>query len=126
MIYIFAMLTWIVYALTDSTFEKPINQMFYYPLLGYCLIFIMNQARCEYIQWKNSETNMEYFSDYWNMNDLTYLILNILVMMMNVFDHENTIILQRTFAAISACFLWFKVFDWLRLFDCTAFFILLI
>ena len=126
MIYIFAMLTWIVYALTDATFEKPINQMFYYPLLGFCLIFIMNQARCEYIQWKNSETNMEYFSDYWNMNDLTYLILNILVMMMNVFDHENTIILQRTFAAISACFLWFKVFDWLRLFDCTAFFILLI
>ena len=126
MIYISAMLTWIVYALTDATFEKPINQMFYYPLLGYCLIFIINQARCEYIQWKNSETNMEYFSDYWNMNDLTYLILNILVMMMNVFDHENTIILQRTFAAISACFLWFKVFDWLRLFDCTAFFILLI
>ena len=60
------------------------------------------------------------------MNDLTYLLLNLLVLFMNLFDHDDTIDFQRTFAAISICFLWFKVFDWLRLFDGTAFFIILI
>ena len=87
---------------------------------------MVNQAKCEYVQWLNSETNYDYFSDYWNMNDLTYLLLNLLVLFMNLFDHDDTIDLQRTFAAISICFLWFKVFDWLRLFDGTAFFIILI
>ena len=69
---------------------------------------------------------MDYFFDYWNMNDLTYLMLNIIIMITNIFNHDETLNIQRTFAAISSCFLWFKVFDWLRLFDSTAFFILLI
>lgn len=30
---------------------------------------------------------------------------------------------QRVIAAVSACFIWFKVLDWLRLFDATAFYI---
>ena len=64
--------------------------------------------------------------DYWNMNDLTYLILNLVVMFMNLVDHDGTLETQRTLASVSVCFLWFKVFDWLRLFDSTAFFIALV
>ena len=64
--------------------------------------------------------------DFWNMNDLTYLILNLVVMFMNLVDHDGTLEKQRTLASVSVCFLWFKVFDWLRLFDGTAFFIKLI
>ena len=60
------------------------------------------------------------------MNDLFYLILNFVIMIMNLLDHEGTLELQRTLASISVCFLWFKIFDWLRLFDKTAFFIKLI
>ena len=60
------------------------------------------------------------------MNDLTYLILNLLVMFMNLVDHNGTLETQRTLASVSVIFLWFKVFDWLRLFDSTAFFIKLI
>ena len=60
------------------------------------------------------------------MNDLTYLILNLVVMLMNLLDHEGTLEWQRTLASVAVCFLWFKVFDWLRLFDGTAFFIKLI
>ena len=60
------------------------------------------------------------------MNDLTYLILNLVVMFMNLLDHEGTLEAQRTLAAVSVCALWLKVFDWLRLFDGTAFFIKLI
>ena len=64
--------------------------------------------------------------DYWNMNDLTYLVLNLIIIFMNLLEHEATIEVQRTIASISVCLLWFKVFDWLRLFDSTAFFIKLI
>ena len=38
----------------------------------------------------------------------------------------GTIESARLFAAIASVFLWFKVLDWLRLFDSTAFFIFLI
>ena len=60
------------------------------------------------------------------MNDMMYLILNLVVMFMNLSDHTGTLETQRSLASVSVCFLWFKVFDWLRLFDGTAFFILLI
>ena len=59
------------------------------------------------------------------MNDLVYLILNTFVLTSNLIGLIS-IESQRTLAAISVCFLWFKVFDWLRLFDTTAFFISLI
>ena len=59
------------------------------------------------------------------MNDLIYLILNSIVLIVNMLDLIDMYD-QRTIAAISVCFLWFKVFDWLRLFDTTAFFISLI
>ena len=97
----------------------------YCPLFGYCAMFIINQAKTELIQWRNCETNSEYFTDYWNINDLVYLILNTLVLICN-FLSLIPLYNQRVFAAISVCFLWFKVFDWLRLFDTTAFFISLI
>ena len=57
---------------------------------------------------------------------MTYLILNTVVIKFNVFDHEDTLNIQRIIAAFSACFLWLKVVDWLRLFSGTAFFISLI
>ena len=98
--------------------------MIYYPLYGYCFVFIVNQARCEWTQLKNSETLKDYFTDYWNMNDLIYLICNFIVMIANLFGYSRE--WQITLSAISVCFLWFKVFDWLRLFDNTAFFIRLI
>ena len=39
---------------------------------------------------------------------------------------KYTLETQRFVAAIQVCFLWVKVFDWLRLFDGTAFYIRLI
>ena len=58
----------------------------YCPLFGFCAMFIANQALCEIVQWKNCETNSEYFFDYWNINDLVYLILNTFVLFCNVFN----------------------------------------
>ena len=45
--------------------------------------------RCEYVQWKTSDSNIEYFSDYWNINDLIYLVLNMKVMVANLLDREG-------------------------------------
>ena len=69
---------------------------------------------------------MDYFSDYWNMNDLTYLLLNMTVLISNCTGIGVELETQRVLGTISIVFLWFKVFDWLRLFDSTAFFVLLI
>ena len=57
------------------------------------------------------------------MNDLTYMILNLVIMFMNLMDHDGTLETQRTLASVSVCFLWFKVFDWMCLFDATAYYI---
>ena len=60
----------------------------YYPYLGFCLVICLNQAKCEWIQLKESGLK-EYLSDWWNLNDLAYLVLNFTVIVMNYFDHEK-------------------------------------
>ena len=65
-----------------------------------------------------------------NIIELTYTVLNLVIMTMNFLEvhkfTEETRDEQRTLAAISVSFLWMKVIDWLRLFDGTAFYIQLI
>ena len=60
------------------------------------------------------------------MNDLTYLALNSLVMASSIIGNLIPLDQERNFAAISIICLWFKVYDWLRLFNDTAFFVRLI
>ena len=60
--------------------------MIYYPLLGLCWMFIINQLKAEYVQFKGRGYGIEYFLDYWNFNDMMYLILNSLVLFCNVAD----------------------------------------
>ena len=91
MVYICAMLSWLVMALSGQSNDDAVSQMSYYILFGFCSIYIMNQARCEIIQCYYCETYFDYFTDYWNVNDLIYLILNILIMAMNLFDDDRTI-----------------------------------
>ena len=68
---------------------------------------------------------MEYFR-LGNLIDLTYIVLNFVVLILYFFDDETSLDTLRTIAAISYCALWLRVFEWLRLFDSTAFFIKLI
>ena len=76
---------------------------------------------CEYKQIVETSV-LEHFSNFWNVNDLLYLVLNIFVLSCNMNDliPLNT---QRVMSAVAAVCLWMKVLDWLRLFDRTAFFI---
>ena len=72
---------------------------------------------------------MEFKPDYvlsvWNINDLMYLCLNVIILVTNYFELIS-LEQQRMIAAVSACTLCFKVLDWLRLFDSTSFFVSLI
>ena len=58
----------------------------YMPLFAFCFFFIYNQAKCEIIQWRNCKSHKDYFLDYWNVNDLVYLILNTFVLTCNFFS----------------------------------------
>ena len=60
------------------------------------------------------------------MLDFTYTTLNFVVLVMNFFMQKELLQVQRFMAAISAICLWFKLFDWLRLFEKTAFYVRLI
>ena len=83
---------------------------------------------CEYRQWEMSGEYFGYFRDIYNMNDILYLVLNFLVVLMNFSGNRGICGLetQRMIASISTVCLWLKVIDWLRLFANTAFYVHLI
>lgn len=76
---------------------------------------------CEYKQIVETSV-LEHFSNFWNVNDLLYLVLNIFVLSCNM-NELIPLNIQRVMSAVAAVCLWMKVLDWLRLFDRTAFFI---
>ena len=69
---------------------------------------------------------MDYLTNPWNINDLTYLSLNSLVMLIELFGGHVGIVWQFRLAAVANLCMWIKVFDWLRIFDDMAFFVQLI
>ena len=90
--YLGSMINWMVYALDDDSQNRPLLYHFvYFPLLGFCFMFIINQIICEYVQIREASSIREHFSNYWNMNDLCYLVLNITVMSCNMFDSVSLV-----------------------------------
>ena len=77
-------------------------------------------------QIKDSD-GFEYLHSSWNWVDMIYLSLTVLVI---VASFEQFAFLEietlRAFASIAGCLLMLKIFDWLRLFDTTAEYVLLI
>ena len=73
------------------------------------------------------ENKLSYFTDLWNMNDFISLLFTIIIIATSV-EHNTVIAVEnlRAMAAIASCTLMIKVFDWLRLFEGTAFYILLV
>jgi hypothetical protein len=83
--------------------------------------------RLESYQISALENKLDYFKGLWNMNDFIGLSFTIIIILTSV--PRNTILpleLLRPMAAIASCTLLIKVFDWLRLFEKTAFYILLV
>ena len=96
----------------------------------------MIQWRRNNIQWLRNGIKVSCLDrlEFWNLIDYSYILLSLAVMFMNLFYHwvefevsiTEELEFQRMIASICVCFLWIKVFDWLRLFDGTAFFVRLI
>ena len=67
-----------------------------------------------------------YLLDPWNWVDIIHLFMNSGLILMSLYCYLMRIEIEdgvRTWAAIAAFMTWMKFFDWLRLFDSTAFFI---
>ena len=73
------------------------------------------------------EKRLDYFKRFWNWNDIVSLGITLIVLVSSV-TYEPLLPIEnlRLIAAIASCALLIKVFDWLRLFEKTAFYILLV
>ena len=73
------------------------------------------------------DSKREYFLNVWSINDITSLTLTLIILSTSLPD-ETLIEVSwlRAMAAIASMTLFIKVFDWLRLFEKTAFYIHLI
>ena len=90
------------------------------PLLVYYI-------RTETKQFRAEENKLDYFKSLWNINDCVSLSLTLTTVLTSVFRHPALPMeLLRPMASIASCTLIIKLFDWLRLFEKTAFYILLL
>ena len=91
------------------------------PLLAYSIWI-------EVMQIKNLKNKCEYFKEAFNWIDMTGISLTIIILAVTLSEQDWMISFEhlRVMASIATCFLIFKLFDWLRLFEGTSFYILLV
>lgn len=80
-------------------------------------------------QLRNSPVWYKYFASFWNWADITGCLLNIFIIVCGMIQNEEPYVSNETlriFAAIASFCILLKAFDWMRLFEGTAFYILLV
>ena len=93
------------------------------------LLSLSYAVRTEIIQLKSRMKEgkcAEYFSSPLNLVDLFTLLSTLIIIALTLGDQElsdKMIRILRTLAAVTICLLSTKLYDWLRLFDSTAFYI---
>ena len=94
---------------------------------GITFLFWCHNLINECYQISALENKLSYFTDLWNINDFISLSFTLVIIATSV-EHDTVIAVEnlRAMAAIASCTLMVKVFDWLRLFENTAFYILLV
>ena len=106
----------------DSTSDKVKRNVFLsIPIFCLWCFLVKNEIK----QVKNSK-GFEYLYSKWNWIDITYLSLTVLVIIAS-FEPFTFIEIQtlRALASIAGCLLVLKILDWLRLFEQTAEYVLL-
>lgn len=88
-------------------------------------------VRNEVKQFTNMDEKLSYFTSFWNVVDLTQIIFNMIIIISvvtSMFGLEGLISFEvlRVMGAFASCCQMIKCYDWLRMFDDTSFFILLI
>ena len=125
-LYMISMLYFMSMTLSNANQNSQwfMNDTMFTFVIGFCAVMIAHQARTEYCQLKQCKLVQEYLLSYWNFIDVIHLSMNSFLIVMHCIDDSYfDLSLQRVWAAFAVCFLWAKLFDWLRLFDGTAFFI---
>ena len=87
------------------------------------------QVYNEFVQFLQKDEKIEHFYSLWNWVDLVGLGGNLFIIIVGVFNDGETIISIesiRVLASIVSLCIFVKLFDWLRLFESTAFYILLV
>ena len=87
------------------------------------------QVYNELVQFLQKDEKIEHFYSLWNWVDLVGLGGNLFIIIVGVFNDGETIISIesiRVLASIVSLCIFVKLFDWLRLFESTAFYILLV
>ena len=75
----------------------------------------------------NSDTLLDYLLNFWNLCDIFQLLSTLYIVVSNLVQTDNSNKEnERIMAAFTVFFAWVKVFDWLRLFDETAFYMKLL
>ena len=94
---------------------------------SFSVLLLLDAVRLEYKQLMSMESKLDYFKEIFNLIDITGILLTFTIILSTLFeqawlDEQNL----RIMAAFSSCSLMIKFYDWLRLFESTSFFILLI
>ena len=113
-------------ALSKDAAENEDNGSILLTCLCICTILLwLRQTYIEVVQAKNE--GWRYLCSFWNFVDITGLLLAFVVYLMTGVKSELlSFEVLRVFAAFASCFTLIKLFDWLRLFEQTAFYVLLL
>ena len=86
-----------------------------YKVIGSCIVLLtLDTLFMEYKQLASSK--LDYFCDFFNMIDLSGLIVTLLVTILTLFEIDWIAVESlRVMAAVTSCMLIFKFYDWLRL-----------
>ena len=89
--------------------------------------YVLRSEVRQFIKTKQREGLGEYFKSIWNWFDIAGLSFTIFIWFMTLFRIDAVEIQKlRIIAALTSCFNFIKIFDWLRLFDGTAFYVQLL
>ena len=89
--------------------------------------FLFNEIFVEARQFKGLTKKMKYISNGWNWIDFFGLSLSLIFNIHTLAEmHEIPVETLRIMAAFATCAIFIKLYDWLRLFESTAFYVLLV
>ena len=122
MYYSLCMIHFMIFALSEPEPNSSANQAIYWPLIGACAIYILQYVYCEMIQLRTVDYWPDYILTIVNVVDILQFTINVTLIILNVAGYGH-IHIQRNIAAIGVILIFFKFFEWLKLFDITAFYI---
>ena len=120
--YLASMISLITYSLNEANVDTTFYNCFHYPLVGFIIVFTAHLVIVEYFQMIKKGV-IKHFEDPYNWVDMIHLTMSIVSLITNFLNYgvlDTTF--QRTWSAILVLLLFYKFFDWMRLFDGTAFF----